>query len=391
MLSGETILCYAADPWVGSWRNRHQIMTRLARDNTVLYVEPRIYLGETVRRLRDGRLRLADLRRPLAERYRDGLWIYHDPYYAPFAGRLSGGPLTARLRQAAARRTLRRLGTAAPILWLLRPYQMDQIGRYGEKLVVYHVTDEYSAFPQERDPEAFHRAELRTSAPGRSGHRDLAGAVGKQAAAQPAHLPGAQCRGLCRFSGGPGFRPGAEVSGTGLLEDRPHPRIGYVGALNEKLDLALLRAVAQARPDWQFLLIGFRTFYAEPEKLDLVRGLPNVLLPGSVAVEDVPLAIAACDVCILPYERNTWTGNIDSLKLYEYLACGRPVVSTDIPAARVFGELVRIAGEPAGFIAAIEAALAEDTPELPRGAGPRPQPTPGICAWRRFPSCWSRR
>ncbi len=61
-LSGECIVCLAPDPWSGLWRNRHQIMTRLARHNTVLYVEPRLYLWEALRRFRDGRLRLADTR-----------------------------------------------------------------------------------------------------------------------------------------------------------------------------------------------------------------------------------------------------------------------------------------------------------------------------------------
>ena len=50
-LAGETVICMAPDPWEGLWRNRHQIMTRLARHNTVLYVEPRLYYPETLRRL----------------------------------------------------------------------------------------------------------------------------------------------------------------------------------------------------------------------------------------------------------------------------------------------------------------------------------------------------
>jgi len=366
LLSAQTILCFAADAWAGVWRNRHQIMTRLTRENTVLYVEPRLYLGETVRRFRAGQLRSSDLRRPLAEHCRDGLWIYHDPYYAPYAGRFSGGRLTAALRRQALRRTLERLGTGAPILWLLRPAQADQIGQYGEKLVVYHITDEYSAYPQEKNPAAFRQAEIAllrradlviVTSPGLlaskgpyNPHTYLVPNAVDYAGFQAALASGRELR----FP---------DESDTHILITS-HPRIGYVGALNEKLDLALLRGVALARPDWEFLVVGFWTFYDQPEKLDLIRGLPNVFLPGPVPVEDVPLAIAACDVCILPYERNAWTRNIDSLKLYEYLACGRPVVSTDIPAARGFGDLVRITDDPASFSAAIEAALAENSPAL---------------------------
>ncbi len=164
-LDGEAIICFAPDPWEGLWRNRHQLMTRLAQHNTVIYVEPRLYLGETLRQFRARRLRMTDLRKPLltqaplaaaqpADSHR-GLWLYHDPYYAPFAGRRSGGPATAALRQRAFRGALRRLGVRQPILWLLRPSHADQIGLYSEKLVVYHVTDEYSDFPLISDRAAF--------------------------------------------------------------------------------------------------------------------------------------------------------------------------------------------------------------------------------------------
>jgi glycosyltransferase involved in cell wall biosynthesis len=364
LLAGETILCFAADAWAGVWRNRHQIMTRLARRNTVLYVEPRLYLGETRRRLRDGRLRPADLCRPLAEHYRDGLWIYHDPYYAPYSGRLSGGRITAAIRRRALRRTLGRMGGSPPILWLLRPYHMDQIGQYGEKLVVYHVTDEYSAYPQEKNPAEFRRAEIALL---RRADLVIVTSPGLLADKTPANprtylVPNAVDYAGFQAALASGRQLAFLRDGQGQL--LTHPRIGYVGALNEKLDVALLAAIARARPDWQFLVVGFWTFYDQPQKLDLVHGLPNVFLPGPVPVEDVPLAIAACDVCILPYERNAWTENIDSLKLYEYLACGRPIVSTNIPAARNVGDVVRIANEPAAFVAAIAAALAEDSPEL---------------------------
>jgi glycosyltransferase involved in cell wall biosynthesis len=363
LLAGETILCFAADAWAGVWRNRHQIMTRLARCNTVFYVEPRLYLGETRRRLHDGRLRLADLRRPLAEHYRDGLWIYHDPYYAPYSGRLSGGRITATIRRRALCRTLGRLGGKPPILWLLRPYHADQIGRYREKLVVYHVTDEYSAYPQEKNPAEFRQAEIALL---RRADLVIVTSPGLLADKAPSNPHTYLVPNAVDYAGFQAtLASGRQLA---LLQDgqgQPlrHPRVGYVGALNEKLDASLLRAIALARPDWQFLVVGFWTFYDQPGKLDLVRELPNVLLPGPVPVEDVPLAIAACDACILPYERNVWTENIDSLKLYEYLACGRPIVSTDIPAARIFGDAVRIAEEPAAFVAAIAAALADDSPE----------------------------
>jgi glycosyltransferase involved in cell wall biosynthesis len=147
--------------------------------------------------------------------------------------------------------------------------------------------------------------------------------------------------------------------------------LGYSGALNEKLDYALLAAIARARPEWQIVLIGQRDLASQPHKADVLDGLTNVHWLGRLPVEQLPAAIAQMDVCLLPYERDERTANIDPLKLYEYLACGRPVVSTDVAAAHCFGDppvspdpsLVRVARDADEFIAQITAALAEDDPD----------------------------
>ena len=369
-LSGESIVCFAPDPWEGLWRNRHQIMTRLARSNTVIYVEPRLYLGETLRQFRTGRLRLTDLRKPLLAPAplgashqagaQGGLWLYHDPYYAPFAGRRSGGPVTAALRRRAFRSVLRRLGVRQPILWLLRPFHADQIGLYDEKLVVYHVTDEYSDFPLISDKAAFlkdeeallHRAGVViVTSPGLLASK---GQFNSHTFLVPNAVDYA------------GFQvaladPARRLAAADAI---PSPRIGYAGALNEKIDFGLLAHVAHARPGWQLVLVGAPDLTAQPHKADVLHRLPNVHWLGRVPAPQVPGAIASMDVCLLPYERNAWTANIDSLKLYEYLACGKPVVSTDVPAARSFVHLVHIADGPEAFVTGIEAALTDNAPEV---------------------------
>jgi glycosyltransferase involved in cell wall biosynthesis len=88
--------------------------------------------------------------------------------------------------------------------------------------------------------------------------------------------------------------------------------------------------------------------------------MPHVYFLGRKHVAEVPRYIAACDVCLLPYRMNEWTRNIDSLKLYEYLACGKPVVATDVPAAQRFSGVVGIALGEAEFVAEMNAAMRED-------------------------------
>ena len=79
---------------------------------------------------------------------------------------------------------------------------------------------------------------------------------------------------------------------------------------------------------------------------------------------EVPEYIYACDVCLLPYKINRWTEHIDSLKLYEYLACGRPIVATDIPVVREYADVLRVAEDTDAFGREIGLALRETDGEM---------------------------
>ncbi len=81
-----------------------------------------VYLSEAVRKVRSGALGRQELQAPTLRHERDGLYVYRDPAYAPYAGRLSGGPLTSAIRRAHLREPLQSLGVGRPIPWLLRPY-----------------------------------------------------------------------------------------------------------------------------------------------------------------------------------------------------------------------------------------------------------------------------
>ncbi len=290
---------------------------------------------------------------------RENLWVYRDPVYAPIAGRrLRLGELTQALRARAMRRTMQRLGFGRPLLWLTRYYQADVVGTCGERLVIYQISDEYSAYVAVRDPDTVRREEAALI---RRADLVLVTSPALLASKRPLNphtylVPNAaDVEGFAQAATDPAL-PAA-------MANLPRPVMGYVGVLNEKLDYELLRAVALARPDWTIALVGPLSLYTQPHKADGLAGLPNVRLLGGVDVTQVPHHIKACDVCLLPYERNEWTRNIDSLKLYEYLACGRPVVATDIPAAHGFPGLVHVVRDAEEAVAAIELALEERTPE----------------------------
>jgi len=254
-----------------------------------------------------------------------------------------------------------RLGMRQPILWLCRPWQADVVGRYGERLLLYHVVDEYAAYEVEfADRAGMVRREAIVAM-----ERGLLRQADLVIVTSPALLKAKRPFNPHTYL----VRNGVDYAAfDAVLADPspppsdiaalPPPVIGFAGVINEKIDLRLLREVACAHPEWSLALIGPITLRFGREQLGWLE-LPNVHFLGFKPVELLPRYIAACQVCLMPYKVNEWTRHIDPLKMYEYLAAGRPVVSTDIPSARDFAPPLRIAHDAHGFVSEIEAALAE--------------------------------
>lgn len=137
------------------------------------------------------------------------------------------------------------------------------------------------------------------------------------------------------------------------------PVIGYTGALSLRIDAGLLRFVAESRPDWNIVLIG-----TSPDSdVQALFGLPNVRWLGPMRYEDIHEHISRFDVCILPHAVDSMTDNMNPLKVFEYLALGKPVVSTDVAGVRMFQGDIEIAGSREEFVDAVETSLAENSPE----------------------------
>jgi UDP-galactopyranose mutase len=139
----------------------------------------------------------------------------------------------------------------------------------------------------------------------------------------------------------------------------PRPRLGFFGVIDERLDTELLNAIAALRPDWHIVMIGP---VVKIDPADLPRR-PNIHYLGGKEYKDLPSYLAGWDVAMMPFALNEATRFISPTKTPEYLAAGKPVVSTSIrDVARQYGEigLVRIADRPEAFAAAVEAALRED-------------------------------
>ncbi len=135
------------------------------------------------------------------------------------------------------------------------------------------------------------------------------------------------------------------------------PRLGFAGVIDERMDLELLAGVADARPDWQLVMLG-PVAKIHPDHLPQRA---NIHWLGCKPYAELPTYFASWQVAMMPFARNEATRFISPTKTPEYLAAGLPVVSTAIPdVVRPYGEqgLVQIANDLSAFLAATESALA---------------------------------
>jgi glycosyltransferase involved in cell wall biosynthesis len=138
-------------------------------------------------------------------------------------------------------------------------------------------------------------------------------------------------------------------------------KVGYLGWVTPRTDVAILEQIAAARPEWRMLIAAPAT----PQAREILRGLcarPNVVWKTDVVKSTAPDFLADLDVCLMPHVESPYSTSMHPLKLLQYLASSRPIVTTGVAGVRQWTEHVRIASDGPGFIQAIEETLARDTP-----------------------------
>ncbi len=348
-------------PWEGMWRNRHQLMSRFARVMPVLYVEPWV----RARQLRTGGIGVRGVLRgfssPALRRTASGVHVLTSPPHraVSHSGRLKDASLRRWTRWVL--RHARETGITRPILWLSQPGMGGVLGQLGESLSIYHVVDEYGGYT---GTDEARRAQLEAAENRLLDAVDLSIMV-SDALKAAKDGPGRRVEVVPNAVDFEAFRDAAARGGAPAdIAAIPRPRVGYSGLAGVRLDLALVRHLAEGLPDTHFVFVGQVDRRECEAELRHLESRANVHFLGQKPVAEVPAYVAAFDAGLLPYRMNLETTHISPLKLYEYLAAGLPVVSTPIPAARPFSSMVAIAGEPAAFRSAVSRALEADGPEL---------------------------
>ncbi|HXE45817.1 MAG TPA: glycosyltransferase [Conexibacter sp.] len=356
MLRGRDIVCVGFADWDAElWTNQHHLMSRLARENRVLFVES---LG-----LRQPQLAGKDLAR-IARRVRrglappravDGLHVL-SPLVVPLHRFRLIRECNRRLLPLLVRRATRGLGFGRPILWAYVPQAEALLDALKPATVVYHCVDDIAAQPG-IDSASFRAAEERFAR-----RADLVLASAPSLAARMRAFndnvldaPNVADTALFAQAREPGPVDAA-------LDALPRPRVVFTGAVvATKLDVPLLVELARARPDASFALVGPVGPGDPRTDVSALAAEPNVHLLGAREYGELPAVLRGADVGLIPYARNELTDSIFPMKVYEYLAAGLPVVATQLPSIVNVPE-VATAGDAAALAALIDRALTHDDP-----------------------------
>jgi UDP-galactopyranose mutase len=325
------LLCFSHLRWDFVYQRPQHLLGRCARERRVFFFEEPVF-GPGEPRL-------------VVERRGDGPWVAtpHLPDGTP-------GAEVDALQRRLLDEMIAGHDIRAHVDWYYSPMALGCSRHLRPLAGVYDCMDELSGFHgappalQERERELFARVDLVFT----GGHSLYEAKRGQHASvyAFPSSIDAAHFGRAREVQGDPADQ--AEI---------PRPRLGFFGVVDERMDLGLVAALADARPDWQIVMIG------PVVKID-PAGLPrrgNIHWLGGRTYAELPVYIAGWDVAIMPFARNAATRFISPTKTPEYLAAGRPVVSTSIrDVVRPYGVrgLVGIADEPAAFVAAVEEALA---------------------------------
>lgn len=362
ILSGCTIIYFGPEKWEGMWRNRHQLMSRLAKRNKVMYVEPASSIHRIRKQCNKGWQGCSCLWHDFFEArvstVQENLYIYHSPVLVPIIGRFPFDKISWYIWDFFFKSTLNALGFTNPIIFFSRPRMACYLKKYNEILSCYHVVDEYLSYG---NIDIVQRENLEKN------EQQLATSVDVVIVVSDALYQSKQ-----KFNGNTYLVPnGVDYAAyTKVLEsdtpppldiaELPRPIIGYSGLISRRLDLALIKYIAQTRSDWTLVLIGAANSDGCEEELSELGKLQNVHLLGSKKIDLVPHYIKAFDLCMIPYKLNEQTRNLSPLKLYDFLAMGKEIVATDFPVARDFKDVVSIAETPNAFVQSIAHALQMD-------------------------------
>jgi glycosyltransferase involved in cell wall biosynthesis len=351
MMQGQNIVCFAKD-WSEDPTSNNHIMQMLARDNRVLWINsistrtPKMTSGRDLKKIA---AKLGQFARGV-DQVGDTMWVF-TPIVLPFPHSRTAQAANRTILRQSIRLLRRKLGMHEFQLWSFLPTASPYVGSLGESLAVYFCTDEFSEFSTvdtektaamerdicERADIVFVTANTLLETRLRLNRESHLAKHGVDHAHFARALDG-------------------EVEVAPELAGIKPPILGFFGLLHDWVDLDLMAFIARERPQWSIVIIG-------QAAVDTSRlaALPNVHLLGRKPYADLPRFCKAFSVALIPFVVNELTRHVNPIKLREYMSAGIPVVSTPLPEVTHYEDCY-LGDTPGAFLAAVERALAEDSP-----------------------------
>jgi UDP-galactopyranose mutase len=338
----QDLICVSHLRWDFVWQRPQHLMSRMAGEQRVFYIEEPIASEEaTEPRLdtyvwtgEDGaQVTVVRLIQPVEQ----SRWIGH------------GDLLTANTYQTLVREYLQAQNVRQPIMWMYTPMAFGFVSALRPKFVVYDVMDQLSAFKGAPVELRVHEREMLARA-----QVVFTGGISLYYDKSP------YATSIYPFPSGverEHFAPAAEREAFPRPDDIAHiapPILGYYGVIDERMDLALIRHLAESHPEWNIVLVG-PVVKIDPND---VPQLPNVHVTGMKTYDQLPAYLAHFDVALVPFAMNEATRFLSPTKTLEYLAARKPVVSTPIhDVIELYGSVVDVGYSPEEFAQHVENAL----------------------------------
>jgi glycosyltransferase involved in cell wall biosynthesis len=347
--AGRDIVFVSLEKWDEIWRRNQFLCDELATrfpEHKILFIEPPRNASHHLRKLDFSQLREPaisalpefpniTLLRPLK------LW----PNSIPWGRKLNDSLALHQIRRAIARCKMH-----SPLLWINAHESAHLARRIGECGLVYDITDDWTQFgspavralAKQLDDFLTARADLTI--------------VCSQALYESRK---ALCRRILLLPNGVHVEHYQNLSAkSDTAQKYSHPVWGYTGTLHpERVDADLILTLARQYPHGSVVLVGPQHFDAAT--VEKLQSFSNIHLVGAVPYAELPRYMAAFDVCIVPHIESSFTESLNPIKLWEYLACGKPIAATNVAGFRDYRALCHIGSDTEGFLCACADALAE--------------------------------
>lgn len=342
-------IIYIGNPFYTDNRtSSHHVARHLSKDYRLIYIEagglrsPRVNKSDLLRIVK----RLQVLFKPIRE-VEPNIFV-KSIFALPFGSHPLIGTINRKIQHHTLKGLYRRFGLNKPIIWCVSPALIKTIEDYERSLLVYYCVDDFSSFPdvdvaliKSLDKQLTQQANVIFTP------------------SEPLFERKKQQNDTCFLS-----PHGVDVDHFGrAMKAQPKPQsieifrdktiIGFWGLIEHWIDLELVFFLAKSRPELIFFMIG-----RVAVDLNEMNVPPNVQFVGQIPYEELPVYAHYFSVAIIPYKLNDQVYNANPLKLREYLATGKPIISVRTPETEKYNEVIAIADDYESFLALMNSELA---------------------------------